>query len=278
MLRALLTSPKLPSPSFLMISYFYILFFKSAGFGFILYILAVRKFCSISSLPSTLTHPPPWLSETPHIYSFAKSIILIFIKWVLVPSPSPSPSTRYFPQHSDWSHRPKYRRYPQTQRWGTPQGQPRVKLGEGSGCPVSDRQKNIKSLVLAQPPQVLLIPDRLPQQHCLFWAYVPFYLRRLGNLERANAHLTSCIESYEHLKGFLCSREENVTHTIHLTNLLLQSCAILSQNGLHVEAWRQAEKCLNKLIEGFRVLQAIAEEETAISCIPQRAKVSSNQL
>ena len=43
--------------------------------------------------------------------------------------------------------------------------------------------------------------------------------------------------------------------------MFLRFCALLSQNGCHEEAFRYAEKAVEKLIDCIRTLKVLCEEE-----------------
>lgn len=59
------------------------------------------------------------------------------------------------------------------------------------------------------------------------------------------------------MQGYITSREEGVSYSIEVAKLQIQYCSILSQTGKHEEAITYAEKALMKLIECFRILEAI---------------------
>ena len=51
--------------------------------------------------------------------------------------------------------------------------------------------------------------------------------------------------------------------------MFLRFCALLSQNGSHGEAFRYAEKAVEKLIDCIRTLKVLCEEETSAPKNPQ---------
>ena len=69
------------------------------------------------------------------------------------------------------------------------------------------------------------------------------------------------------MKGYLHGREENALHSVELTKLLLQYCGLLSTDDQHEEAFRQAQKGLNLLVDNLRILKVLCDEQITISRI-----------
>lgn len=83
---------------------------------------------------------------------------------------------------------------------------------------------------------------------------------RDGDLVKTSAALENAIANFQHIKGFLSTREEIIMHSYDQIKLYLQHCAILSQQGEHKTAYFIAEKGLIKIIECFRILKALCEQ------------------
>ena len=82
------------------------------------------------------------------------------------------------------------------------------------------------------------------------------------------------LKNYEFLKGFVQSREEAIAHGIQLAEAYLKYCAIMSQLGYHYISIIYAEKGLEKIIEGGRLLEAICNEE--LNSIKKKRKSNRN--
>ena len=87
--------------------------------------------------------------------------------------------------------------------------------------------------------------------------------------------MEKAINNFELIQGYIISREENVTFNIQYVKLLLQFCAVMSQNSSHKEAIIYSERGLHKLIETFRVLEALCYEHSIMNSVPETRQTST---